>query len=191
MLCKISRWMVSRAEDAGKPLPRFAEKHIARCRSCGAFARTSDSLAARLGDERDAWLAKVPEFPSGLDRAPEPAAERHRAGEARLSRRVRPRFGLRPLPVAAAVLLLAAAAVVVFRVIPGEAPPNPQERADARAAIERLSSAPERLPAVFGQAETSLENERLILERTISSAVEYLQARLNIRIERKGPAKPL
>jgi hypothetical protein len=44
---------------------------------------------------------------------------------------------------------------------------------------------------VIGEAESSLENERLILERSLTAAVEYLQARLNIKIERKDAPKSL
>jgi hypothetical protein len=191
MLCKISRWMISRADDTGKKLPRMAERHVGRCRACGEFARLSASLATRLRGERAAWLAQVPEFPWGLETRAEAATERPRAGEPGRSRPARPWFALRPLPAAAAALVIVAAAVVLFRVIPREAPPTAQDRVAARAALRTFTTAADRLPAAVTEAESLLEKERRILERSISSAAEYVQARLNIRIERKEAPKSL
>jgi hypothetical protein len=39
------------------------------------------------------------------------------------------------------------------------------------------------------EAESSLGREREIVERSLASAAEYLQARLNVRIERRMAAK--
>lgn len=191
MGCKLSRWMISRAEDTGKKLPRFAERHVGRCRACGEFARFSASLSSRLRDERSAWLSQIPDPPLSFDAdsGPATAGTRVAAAERPGSRRIR--FGFRPLPVAAAALVVVAAALILFRVIPREPALSAEDRAAARAAIARLQTAPATLQGVLGEAESSLENERLILERSLSSAVEYLQARLNIKIERKDAPKSL
>jgi hypothetical protein len=87
--------------------------------------------------------------------------------------------------------MLVAAGFVLFRVISREPAPSAENRVAARAAIKTLTSAPEGLPGVFGEAESSLDKERQILERSITSAVDYLQARLNIRVERKVAPKAL
>jgi hypothetical protein len=191
MGCKLSRWMISRAEDTGKKLPRYAERHVGRCRACGEFARSSASLSSRLKHERSAWLAKVPDFPLSFDAEAGPATAGRKVATAEKPRSRQLRLGFRPLPAAAAALVVAVAALVVFRGIPREHAPSMEDRAAARSSIARLQAAPERLQGVIGEAESSLEKEGLILERSLSSAVEYLQARLNIRIERKEAPKSL
>lgn len=182
MLCTISRWMISRAEDTGKKLPRFAERHVRRCGACSDYARSTASLSSRLRAERSGWLAQAPEFPSGLG-----------AGREQLPAKTRARllFGLRPLPVAASVIVLIAAGFVLLRVIPRDSAPSAEDRIAARAAIRTLASAPEELRGVMGAAESSLNRERQVLERSLASAVDYLQARLNIKIERKETPKTL
>ncbi len=180
MLCALSRWMVSRSEDTGKKLPGVVERHIGRCPACGAYVRASMALASRLRSERDGYLGKVPEFAVDLEAA---------ALRARPSRRFL--FGLRPLPVAAAALVMVAAAVVIFEVTRPAPTPNPQEMAAARAAIKSLTSAPAELGGAVGQAESSLDKERRILEKSLVSAADYLQARLNIKVERKGRSSSL
>jgi hypothetical protein len=191
MGCKLSRWMISRAEDTGKKLPRFAERHIGRCRACGEFARFSASLSSRLRDDRSAWLAQVPDCPLSFDAEAGPATAGSRVAAAERPGSRRLRFGFRPLPVAAAALVVVVAALVLFQVIPREPALSAEDRAAARAAIASLQAAPETLQGMIGEAESSLENERLILERSLSSAVEYLQARLNIKIERKDAPESL
>jgi len=171
--------MVSRTEDTGKKLPGFAVRHIGRCRACEEFARSTVSLSARLKEERAAYLAGVPDFPLSFEGVPEPAGSIARG------------FRLRPLPVAAAALVVVAAALVLFRVVPKAPEPSAEDRAAARAALAGIQSAPGKIPGVIGGAESSLEKERRVLEQSLSSAVEYLQARLNIKIERREPpAKP-
>jgi hypothetical protein len=191
MLCTLSRLMISRAEDTGKKLPGIVARHVGRCPACGAFARASMALASGLRSERVDLLAKVPEFevdPEAGAALPQP--ERRDVEVApRGSRRFL--FGLRPLPVAAAALVLVATAIVLFQVPRHETAANPQELAAARAAIKSLTSAPEELKGVFGEAESSLDKERRVLEKSLFSAVDYLQARLNIKIERKGNANPI
>ncbi len=191
MLCTISRWMVSRAEDTGKPLPRIVERHVRRCGVCGDEARSSASLAARLRGERFALLAEVPEFPAGPESDGEQPEMRSRAADTARPGSRRPWLALRPLPVAASLIVLAAAGLVLFRAIPRGTAPSAEDWIAARAAIRTLTSAPKGLQGVFGEAESSLDKERQILEKSIASAVDYLQARLNIKVERKESPKPL
>jgi hypothetical protein len=87
--------------------------------------------------------------------------------------------------------VLVAAGLVLFRVIPRGTVPSAEDRVAAQAAIRTLTSAPEGLQGVIGEAESSLDKERRILERSIASAVDYIQARLNIRVERKEAPKTL
>ena len=188
MKCAIVRWMISRTEDTGRGMPRWAERHAGRCRACRDFARASASLASRLRSERPAVLAAVPEFRGrrahGLEAAGEAGTGAARRERPRLSRLV-----LRPLPVAAALLLVAAAGWLVLRVPrpePGTAAFDP---AAARAAIERLAAAPKDLRLALDKAESPLERERRALERLVASAADYLGDRLNVKIERKDAAK--
>jgi len=44
MRCGLVKWQVSRAADTGKPLSRFARRHMARCQDCRNFERLSHSL---------------------------------------------------------------------------------------------------------------------------------------------------
>jgi hypothetical protein len=179
--------MASRAEDTGKKLPGFAERHVKRCDACREFARSSASLSAGLREEKSAFLAGVPEFSvRPLSPAETPATgPRSVAAVDRKPRRQM--LYLRPLPAAAAVLILAVGAFVVFRITGPRPELSLQDRAAAMAAIKSVSSAPSELGGVVGKAELSLDKERQILERSIASAAEYLQARLNIKIERRNP----
>lgn len=191
MLCTLSRWMISRSEDTGKKLPRIVGRHVRRCGACGDHARSSASLSSRLRAERSAWLAKVPDFPLGLEPEKEASVSWPRARVAAPAKPRRPWLVLRPVPVAASLIVLAAAGLVLFRVIPREPVPSAADRVAARAAIKTLTSAPAELPGVIGEAASSLDKERQILERSVVSAVDYLQDRLNIKIERKATPKSL
>ncbi len=188
MWCAIVRWLISRAEDTGRARPRWAERHAGRCPACGAFARTSAALASRLRSERAAWLDGVPELRGrrapGLDAAGD-------AGTG-VTGRERPRPSrpwLRPLPVAASLLLVVAAGWVVLRVTRPEPRTTVSEAAAARAAFERLASAPKGLRGALAEAGSPLERERRTLEGLVASAADYLGDRLNVRIERKGDSK--
>jgi hypothetical protein len=183
--------MISRAEDTGKEPPRIVVRHVRRCGVCGDYARAAASLSLRLKGERSAWLAAVPEFPSGLERDREEPEMAPLAAETARPRSRRPWLALRPLPVAASLIVLVAAGLVLFRVIPRETAPSAEDGVAARAAIKTLTSAPEGLRGAIGEAESSLDKERRILESSVVSAVDYLQARLNIKIERKEPPKTL
>jgi len=187
MWCTLSRWLISRTEDTGKSLPRFAGRHVRGCGACGEFARTATTLSSRLRSERSAWLAGVPDFAveSGPDATPMPAAKAG-AHEQRRSW-----LALRPLPVAAAATVIVAGALILFQVVLKEPAPTTEDRAAAMASLKTITSAPKGWQGVVRQAESPLDEERRILEKSVSSAVEYLQARLNIRIERREPQKPL
>lgn len=185
MLCALSRWMISRAADTGKALPRSVERHTGRCRACGEYARFAASLKDKFDGEREAFLTEVPGFP--LNEAAWDAASTPRAERSSLERR----FALRPLPAAAGVLVIASAAVLLFLVVLRKPAPRPEDRAAARAALKSIVAAPDGFQGAVIEAESSLDKERRILERSIASAVEYLQARLNIRIERRDPPKTL
>jgi hypothetical protein len=101
------------------------------------------------------------------------------------------RLALRPLPAAAAVLAVVAAALLIFRVALREPGPTSEDRAAGRAAIMSIAAAPGGFRGALTEAESSLERERQALERSVASAVEYLQARLNVRIERRDPPQDL
>lgn len=183
MRCTISRWMISRAEDTGKKLPGPVERHLRRCGACGEFARTATTLSSRLRTGRSAWLAEVPDFAVEIGPKPAPRPE----GEAGTHAARRSWLALRPLPVAAAALVFAAGALVLFQLVLKEPAPTAEDRASAMAALRAITSAPAEFQGVVGQAESPLDKERRVLENSFSSAVEYLQARLNIRIERREP----
>jgi hypothetical protein len=187
MLCTLSRWMISRAEDTGKALPRFVERHVKRCGACREYARSSASLSTGLKAERSAFLARVPEFTvRPLSPGETPATEPRSVAAVDRKPRRQTLF-LRPLPAAAAVLIIAIGAFVVLRI--GRRGPelSPQDRAAVMAAIKSVSGAPAELGGAVGVAESSLDKERRVLERSLASAAEYLQARLNIKIERRNP----
>jgi len=185
MLCHIARRSISKAEDGGTKPPRWVERHAARCGSCREYARFAGSLKARLSDDREAFIATVPEFPV------EEAAW-GRPGDGR-DKRVSQghRLVLRPFPAAAAVLVVAAATLILFQVVLREPSPSAQDRAAVLAALKSIAAAPDELPGVVTGAESALDREREILERSIASAVEYLQTRLNIKVERRQSPKSL
>ena len=174
----------SRGPRTGEGAAARAGRHVGRCEACREYARTAATLSTRLAGDRAAFLAAVPEFPlkeadatrgpDGKGASPSPLLARPSS-----------------LPVAAAGLVVAAAAFLVFRVVPREPVLTAEERA---AAGPRSSpSSPRRtVSGASPEAESSLEKENRIWESSVVSAVEYLQARLNIRIERREPPrKPL
>ena len=183
MVCRLARRMISRAEDSGTKPPRWIERHAARCGACRDYARFTASLRARLSGERTAFLAAAPEF--SLNEAGWTRAESGPERRPSLSRR--PAF--HPFPAAAAALAVVAAAFVLFQVVLREAPPSAEDRAAIRAALKSYVTATDKWPAAITEAESSLVREREILERSLLSAAEYLQARLNIRIERRDAPK--
>lgn len=185
MLCPIARRAISRSEDRGKKAPGWVERHAARCASCRAYARFVASLKPRLSAEREAFLDAVPDFP--LNESAWARAEA--GGEKRIpfGRRLAPR----PLPAAATAVVLLAAGLVLWQVVLREPGPSAEDRAAALAALKSIAAAPENLSGVVLGPESSLVREREILERSIASAVEYLQARLNIKIERRPGPKSL
>jgi hypothetical protein len=183
MLCRIARWAVSRSEDRAARLPHWAERHLARCRPCREYARFTASLRARLSAEKDAFLRDVPEFPVDAQSWGQVEADRKDS--------VRPfrRPVLRPWPAAAAGFAVLAAALVLWQFVLKGPGPSPEDRAAALAALKSVVTAADEFPGLVTEAESSLERERQILERSVASAAEYLQARLNIRIVRREAAK--
>jgi hypothetical protein len=185
MFCNLTRWLISRAEDRGRETPRFAERHAARCEACRGYALFAASLAARLSGETPAFLAKSPDSP--LDPAAWAAEGAGRGTGAPFRRR----FVLRPFPAAAAFLVVAASALVIFLVVRREPALTSAEKRAVIASLKSVTAAPAEFRLAVAEAESSLARERQILERSVLSAVEYLQTRLNIRIERKETPKSL
>ncbi len=185
MFCNLTRWLISRAEDRGKKTPRFAERHAVKCGACRAYALFSASLATRLSGETPAFLAKAPDSP--LNPAAW-AAEGAGPGTRALFHR---RFVLRPFPAAAAVLVVATSALVLFLVVRREPALTSAEKLAVIASLKSIAAAPAEFRLAVVEAESPLARERQILERSVLSAVDYLQARLNIRIEKKQAPKSL
>jgi hypothetical protein len=185
MFCNLTRWLISRAEDRGKRMPRFAERHAARCEACREFGLFAASLSSRLSGETPSFLAKSPASP--LDPAAW-AAEGNGHGTGAPFRR---RFALHPFPAAAAVVVVAASALILFLVVRREPALTSAEKRAVIASLKSVAAAPAEFRLAVAGAESSLAKERQILERSVLSAVEYLQARLNIKIERKNTPKSL
>jgi hypothetical protein len=59
------------------------------------------------------------------------------------------------------------------------------DRQAALAALKSVTAAPGDLGGAVVEVESSLDREREILETSILSALEYLQERLNIKVERR------
>jgi len=178
MFCRLTHWMISRAADGGKEMPRFADRHRERCRACGDYARFAESLPTRFAGETPAFLAEVPGF--SLDFAKTPAVS---SGDTRESRSGR-RSVLRPLPIAA-VLVVIVSGLVLYRVVPREAPLTIADKNAAIAGLASVTAIPNDFQGAVAQAESPLVRERLILEKSVRSAIEYFQARLNIEIAKK------
>jgi hypothetical protein len=183
MFCKLTRWLISREADRGKKTPRFALRHAERCGACREYERFVTSLPSRFAGDRSAFLAAVPGFPlneAGWAGTVDDQGKR---------KTVRPRFVLRPLPAAVAALAIVTGALVLFQVVLRVPSPSPRERAAVLAALKAVTAAPDDLQGIVREAESPLARESQILEKSVLSAVEYLQARLNIRIERQKTPK--
>lgn len=182
MFCNLTRWLISRAEDRGKKMPRFAERHAAQCGACREYARFTTSLSARLSTETPEFLAKALDSP--LDPAVWAAEAAGRGTRAPFRRR----FVLHPFPAAAAVLVVAASALVLFLLVRPGPGLTSAEKQEVIASLKSVTAVPAEFRGAVAEAESSLAKERLILENSVLSAVEYLQTRLNIRIERTKEA---
>jgi len=183
MLCRLTRWMISRELDMGKKMPRFAARHAGRCDACRAYARFTASLPSRFSGEIPAVLAEAPDSLAG--RIPPISDE---AGPRRRSR-FRRRLFLSPVRVilkAGAVVIILAVGVFLFRLVPGKPGPTAAATKAAFADLKFVTAVPDELQSAVAKAESSLVRERLLLEKSFLSVYDYLQARLNIRIERKG-----
>jgi hypothetical protein len=185
MFCHLTRWLISGAEDRGKKMPRLAERHAARCGACREYARFTAALPSRLSGEKAALLAAVPDFPLNEAKWAETGAGLgKRAG-------LRRRLVLHPFPAAAAALVMVAGALILFHVVRRGSSLTSAEEQAAIASLKSVTAAPDGFQGIVTEAESSLERERQILERSVASAVEYFQARLNIRIERREVPKTL
>ncbi len=185
MFCNLTRWLISRAEDRGKKTPRFAERHAERCGACAEYARFAASLSARLSAETPGFLARTPDFAVELAGSAGQDAGRG----ARVPGR-RPIL-LRPFPAAAAALVVVVSALVLFRVVLREPALTLAEKKAAIASLKSVTAAPDELQGIVAEGESTLAKERLILEKSVLSAVEYLQTRLNIKVERKYSPRSL
>ena len=56
MICKITRWRISRYLDTGRPLSVSAARHIHRCTACGEFLRSTRILEDKLRAEAPGFL---------------------------------------------------------------------------------------------------------------------------------------
>jgi hypothetical protein len=185
LFCKLTHRLISRAEARGKKMPRFAERHSARCGACREYARFAASLPSWLSGDRPAFLAAVPDFRLGEVQWVEDGIDPGRRET------LRRRLLLHPFPAAAAALIVIAGALILFQVVLRESSLSPEERAAALATLKSVTSAPDGFQGMVKEAESPLAKERQILERSVASAVEFLQARLNIRIERREIPKTL
>jgi hypothetical protein len=88
-------------------------------------------------------------------------------------------------------LVVAASALVLFLVVRREPVLTSAEKRAVIASLKSVTAAPAEFRLAVVEAESSLAKERQILERSVLSAVEYLQARFNIRIERREVPKTL
>ncbi len=183
MLCRIAQWAISKAEDRATQPPRWVERHIGRCGPCRDYARFTASLKGRLSREKAEFLRAVPEFTVNTEAwVPAEAGRKDRIPYLRW-------LVLRSLPAASAGFAVLAAALVLWQVVLKEPSPSPADRAAALAAIKSVVAAADEFPGVVTEAESSIERERRIIESSLTSAFEYLQARLNVKIERRGIGK--
>jgi hypothetical protein len=49
MWCAWTQWLLSRSVDTGKPIPRWAQGHLARCETCRDFLSLNQSLEELAG----------------------------------------------------------------------------------------------------------------------------------------------
>jgi len=185
MICNLTRWLISRAEDRGKKMPRFAERHAVRCEACREYTLFAASLSVRLAGEAPSFLAVAPDSPLN------PAAWTDEGNGRGTAAHFRRRFVLHPFPAAAAVLVVAASALILFMVVRREPALTSTEKLAVIASLKSVAAAPAEFRLAVEEVGSPLAKERQILERSVVSAVEYLQARLNIRIERKQAPKSL
>jgi hypothetical protein len=159
-------------------MPRFADRHKERCRACREYARFAESLPARFAAETPSFLDEVPDFSLGFAQSPAVSFDNPR--EARSGRR----SFLRPLPIAAALAFIVSG-LVLERVVLRETPLTVADKNAAIAGLASVTAIPNDFQGALAQAESPLVRERLILEKSVRSAIEYFQACLNIRIAKK------
>jgi hypothetical protein len=88
-------------------------------------------------------------------------------------------------------MFVIASAMILFRVVGRDPALTSTEKQAVVASLKSFAAAPDEFRVAVAEAESSLTRERQLLERSVVSAVEYLQARLNIRIVKKETPKSL
>jgi len=152
MLCALTKWLISRREDTGRPLPAWAEGHLRRCPSCGEFARLVSSWA----EQRSGWRAL------DLIRPPAEEAPRFRAVLAR-----------HRVPTAALAMVFAAVLLGALWLAWPRTPALPS--LDELIDRQKVSLLREEIATV----ENPLLQEMDGLEQELSGAINFLVSRLD------------
>jgi len=173
MFCFITKWMVSRSHDTGKPLSGLTARHIGRCGECSAFARATESLGAAL--RRDARELKR----DGNN------ALNEKIISSLITERVRvPRRRFMPAPAfAAALLVVLITATVLFRTGPVS---TPDPGVFPAIEVPGTMDTPDVLRNVTDIAvkvESPIETEMHSLERSVKSAAQSLLDGLDPKIK--------
>lgn len=163
MICSLVKWLVSQSLDSGNPLPPFAERHLASCRSCAGFRSLSMSVGKRL--ERDAAGAE-----KRLTSSP---VEAFRPGPVQVL-----------VAVAAVVcVVLIAGQLVVDAVRSGAAPvgPGPNRELTAAVSLPTPASIEELSREVWlAMPEIRIDREMARLEMDTQAAARFLVASITL-----------
>ncbi len=162
MLCSLAKWLVSRREDTGKPLPAWTGHHLRCCSSCREF----EQLVSRLGDKGTAAaeesgkgiaLDKTTFIPVESDSPPKPTGP--------------PRRRLVPALILVGLLALAGAGIV-WLATPRRTPlPGLNTLIDSG----RVNAVRDEILSV----ESPLRLEKDGIERSLDLAVKFLIESLN------------
>lgn len=175
MFCFITKWMVSRSHDTGKPLSGAAARHIERCGECSAFARATESLSTGL--RRDAR-----EFLRGNGTALDDKILSTLIAEPKPVRVPRRRF--MPVPAfAAAVLVVLITAAVLFRTGPvSTAGPGAFPAIDVPGTMD-TPDVLRNVTNIAVKVESPIETEMRSLEQSVKSAAQTLLSGLDPKIK--------
>jgi hypothetical protein len=162
MLCALTKWLISRREDTGRPLPAWAEGHLHRCPSCGEFARLVSSWAEQKSDWRALDLGEMARGRRIFFRPPAEEAPRLRAALAR-----------RRVPAAALAMVFAAVLLGALWLAWPRTPalPSLDELIDPK----KVGALREEIATV----ENPLRQEMDGLEQELSGAINFLVSRLD------------
>jgi len=168
MFCAIYKGFISLAQDSGKPIPAFANRHIQRCDSCREFAGLHESLMETnvkdlscIGDDKKSVLAAniIAAFDNDPEKAKSPAR----------------RSSLIPVFVSA-FALLAVAAGIYFLTSPR---PESAYLFNTLSALDNtITSFEERLDKVNSPLVTEYED----LKQTVRSTTEFFASYLDVKI---------